>query len=408
MNKFLDYLHLREVGLLEMLIAFFPILLGYTISGLPLGIVLCTLLVLVLFLRKGSRKNWRRNPILWFLVFMVVHDIFLLSVINNAQGVFLNSLIGQCAYLVAAIVVGNDLNYNKLRGSVNWVSLLCMGGMLYHFSLVLRGMSFQPIMLPFMPEQTETSRFLHEYYRPTSFFQEAQSYASYMLVTLFMALVERKYIWSVLIAITIFMSSSTTGLVTVFIIFALVALSGSTSKNKRFITVLFMFVIGGGLLYFLLRSGLFEQGTTKMFDEAANMDEEIRLVQGPMIVGSMSFTDWIFGVPYANAYQYCMARGIAGSVIIYGENSMFVPTFWLMLIRYGIVGLLLYLNIYWYYYRLDKTIRPYIISLILLLFTNPDFVGGMFAYSMFVIISFCRFNLNESYTYRVRLGKSNA
>jgi len=403
MNKVLDYLHLRDVGGLEFLIAFFPILIGYTVAGLPMGIVLCTILVAGILLTKGVRKALRKNPIWWFFLFMVFHDLIWLVIIDNAKGVFFNSLIGQCAYVVAAIVVGNVIDYKKFRGSYNWVSLLCMGGMLYHYSLVLRGMQFNPIMLPFMPEQDLSSRLFNDYERPTSFFLEAQSYASFMLITLFMALVEKKFIWALLVSVTIFMSSSTTGLVTVFIIFAMVAFSGFGSKKQSGWSIIIFLVLGAGMLFLLLNTSFFEQGTSKMLSESENLGEEIRIVQGPLLVGSMDFGELIFGVPYANPYQYCVAKGILSDFIVYGENSMYVPTIWLMIVRYGIVGLMLYLNVYWYFFKRDKSLRPFIICLFITLFSNPDFVGGVFSSCMFFIIAYYRFYSNENNTYRIRV-----
>lgn len=391
MNKLLNSLHLRDVGGLEMVMALFPILIGYTIAGVPFGVALCFLLILFVILKK-SRKVFKKGPILVWLTFFVIHDILLSFILPQAQMVFINLLVSCVAYVLTAVAVGNVIDYKKFRGCVNWVAILCMAGMLYHFTLAIRGMSFSPLTLPFFPAQDVSSRAFEEVVRPTSFFWEPQAYASFMFVPMYFALEERKYVWAAFIAITIFMSSSTTGLVAVFILFALMVFMGGASSGKHIVSYsVLVIVIVLFLGFFLFRSGFFSQGLEKLFYESENMSEQVRLVQGPVIVSTMNLTDWFLGAPYANAYQYCVDRGITNMVVIYGENSMYVPSFWNALLRYGIIGLLIYLNIYWYYYKHNKQIRPYIICLILLLFTNPDFMGGMFCFSMIFIISHNRY-----------------
>lgn len=391
MRKLLEYLHLKDVGGLELVIALFPILIGYTIAGLPFGIALCGFLMIFVALNKKG-KIFKKGPILIWFTFFVIHDILLLIVLDNAQRVFVNLMISCVAYVLTAVAVGNVIDYKKFRGCVNWVALLCMAGMLYHFTLAIRGMSFSPLTLPFFPAQDVSSRAFEEVVRPTSFFWEPQTYASFMLVPLFFALEERKYIWAAFTAITIFMSSSTTGLVAVFILFALTVLMGGASSGKhKVLNSVLVIVMALFLGFFLFRSGFFSQGLEKMYYESENMSEQVRLVQGPIVVSTMNLTDWFLGAPYANAYQYCVDRGITNMVVLYGENSMFVPTFWNALLRYGIIGLIIYLSIYWYYYKRNKQIRPYIICLLLFLFTNPDFMGGMFCFSMIFIISHNRY-----------------
>ena len=154
------------------------------------------------------------------------------------------------------------------------------------------------------------------------------------------------------------------------------------------------------MLFFLMRSNLFEQGMERTINKNENIEDEIRLVQGPVLVMNMQIVDLPLGIPYTNAYQYAIVRGLSDQIIIYGDNSVFVPTFWLCLLRFGIIGLFLYLGIYWYYYKRNKAIRPYIICLAVLLITNPDFVGASFLFEFIFIISYHRYYIaNEKKVY---------
>lgn len=388
MIKFIKYLHLRDVGGLELLIAFFPILIGYTVFGLPMGLLISLFLIVVYFFRKGQNHKLKNNPIMVFLMFMTIHDILVFAFLKSAQGVFINNLIGRVLYVMGILSVVNVLDYKKFRGSVNWVSLLCMAGMLYHFSLVLRGQSFSPLTLPFLPTQEESSRAFMEVDRPTSFFWEPQAYVTFMLVPLVFALEEKKYSWVAVITLTIFMSSSTTGLVIVFILIGFTLFIGrEDKKNRKAYSNFLLIAVSVVMLFVLFRSGLFEQGLSRTEDKRMNAEDEIRLVQGPTVIGSMEIGEYVLGAPYANAYQFCIDKHITNRVFIYGENSMYMPTFWNVILLYGGVGLFFYLSIYWFYYKRNKPLRPYIACLVILLFTNPDFVGGSFCFQMCFIIS---------------------
>ena len=410
MNKILDYLHLREIGGLELLLAFFPILIAYTIVGLPLGIVLCALVVFILFLKNQKLYLLKKNPLSFFLFFMLLHDFIVLCLLKTAQGVFINSVIGQLAYLVAAIEFGNSVNFKKFRGSINWVTLLCMAGMVYHYLLALKGSTFSPLQLPFLPTQDSTNRMFWEVDRPTSFFMEPQSYVSFMMIPFFLALDEKKILWTATIAITIFMSSSTTGLVEAFLMFILSSILNSGGK-KKWLSSIIIIMIGTSLLLLLVKSGLFEQGIKRIEHKSANVEEEIRLVQGPLIVSTMNISDWPLGAPYANAYQYCVDRGLSSQVVVYSENDVYIPTFWMILLRYGIIGLFLYLNMFWYYYKRSKAIRPFVICYFVVLFTNPDALGGNFCFAILFIMSYCNYQIQNKYescSHRVRIRQPNA
>ena len=111
-----------------------------------------------------------------------------------------------------------------------------------------------------------------------------------------------------------------------------------------------------------------------------NLSENVRVINGFLVAKAMSMSDYIFGIPFANATDFCYSRNITGSVILDGNGNVFISGFWIALIRYGIISLLLYLNLYLQIIKLDKTIFPFWLCIVIALFTNPDFLGANFLF----------------------------
>lgn len=105
---------------------------------------------------------------------------------------FPNSFIADVIYLVSIIIIVPHLDFEKLKNAIYIVSIVCIIGMFYHVILIMSGQSIQPIKLPFMPDMSSQTRLYSFLDRPTSFFWEPQSYASFMLVPLFFTLYEKR------------------------------------------------------------------------------------------------------------------------------------------------------------------------------------------------------------------------
>lgn len=71
-----------------------------------------------------------------------------------------------------------------------------------------------------------------------------------------------------------------------------------------------------------------------------------------------------------------------------------MSTFWLVIFRFGIVGLLFYLLIFYKLYRSSKVVRPYIVGLLATIFTGSFFIGPLFVFPMIVMYNMSQ----EKYT----------
>lgn len=373
MRKLINYLNLKEVGGLEMMFALTPILMGFSLGGLPLSLLMWLVLILLSIVKNETLKIANFKPLTFLVIYWTIHQLVLLFVTD----VNINSIIAQLFYFASVFILYPSLNFQKLKGSLNWVAILSIIGLLFQWVDVMRGNFIHPIEIPGL--DMSLSRLTTVSLRPSSFFMEPAAYVSFMVCPLTLSLMDRKYIWSIIIILSIFITTSTTGIVLSFIILS-VWLYLYRAKKTSYI---FIVVIGIGLTYALMNMQMFEYGLDKIENTEASTN--IRLSQGPYVVSSMHSNEFIFGVPYGSAYDYCRA-GRCSNVEYYGE-TVYMSTFWDMILLYGFVGLFLYLFIYYRLFKLSKMIWPLLACLFATMFSDPDGIKGDFVYKLIFMLA---------------------
>ena len=381
-NKLIEYLQLRNVGLIELAFAMTPMLSSFSLGALPLSLLMWVILIIIVALKgKLSQANVYK-PLLFFILYWFFHSIAIMVV----DDVNLNGLIAQIIYFGSVFVLFPVLDSKKLKGSLNWVALISIIGLLYQWSLLARGEMVHPLEIPglTMPE-TRMETFST---RPSSFYMEPAAYVAFMICPLFFALSEKKYLWVIAMIMSMFLTTSTTGVVLSFVLLGVSVLSVRKMKKWTWVVTI---LVGSGLFYALTHFEAFEGGVEKI--ENTETSTNVRLSQGVYVVSTMQPAEFIFGVPYSTAYNYCKS-GRGTNVVFYGK-SVFVPTFWELLLLYGIVGLILYLNVYYRIFKRDRTTRPLIVALCAVLFSSSYGLGIYYIFSLIIILATYRNNCIE-------------
>ena len=110
-----------------------------------------------------------------------------------------------------------------------------MVGLLYQWGLIAAGGEVRPIQLPFL--DMGESRLETFSVRPSSFFMEPAAYVAFMYLPLAFSLIERKFIWTAAIILSEFLTTSTTGLLTSFIVLIVYVFTQKVNFKIRFFTV---------------------------------------------------------------------------------------------------------------------------------------------------------------------------
>lgn len=393
MKKIINYIGIGQIGLLEFVLAMYPILGGYQYGYIPFSLLVLIILDIIVFVQTQCKPKLRQpnKAIKFLIIYVMVHETVLFFTLPSVPSYFFNSYAGQVIIFLSILIIGPNLNFKKLLSSINIVAIISMLGLLTQLPTTLSGGTATPISLPFLPALDSSARAFEELNRPSSFFWEPQSYCSYMFVPLFFALKEKKMIWAALLTISMFLTGSTTGIVVSVFMFAYTALFTGGQKVYSRIIIL---VVGVGLVYVLLNSSFFDAGVSKM--EKTTYDGNSRLYNGPALVLKMPMDDLIVGGNAPTVADYYFS-GAAGTGFLMEKNgTVYVSTFWTIIIRFGIIGLFIYLWTYIKPILQAKELAIYVMALVIMLFTNPDDISGIYAYEMLFINCFLINKRNES------------
>lgn len=373
-GKILDYLNIRQAGGIELYFATLLIFSAYSFNGIPLQVILWCLLLVFLLTKKNCKKNVFR-PLAILAVYILIHDFVYLFVANGN----VNAFIMQIVYFGCMIMAINVFDINKLKGSLNVIAIISMIGLLYQWGIIAAGGGVHPIEIPFL--DMEKNRLESFSVRPSSFFMEPAAYVEFMYIPLMFSLIDKKFIWTAIIIISEFLTTSTTGLLTSFIMLIAYIFTQKMSIKIRLFTLL----LGGAMLFSLTHVEAFKGSTEKL--DNTDVETNVRLTQGPYVVSTMNREEIICGAPYSSAYQYC-SSGRAPYVMYYGKE-VYMSTTWRLILKYGFIGLYLYLLFYYKIIRENRETIPLVACLIVIMFSSGFGVGLSFVYSGIPLLLLC-------------------
>ena len=387
-NKVISYLQLNNIGFLEIMVALYPILLGYTYGPINGNLLFILLIAFLSIERRKKKINFTWLKIL--ILYIAIHEIMLMFIIP-VQSYFINNTFSIIVISLCIMPIARTINFNKFIGAWNLISIICIIGLLYQVMIVMAGGSVSPIKIPFMPDMSSDSRLYEDVVRPSSFFWEPAALVTFLMITLYISLIQKKYIWSIIIMTSMFLSTSSTGILMSFLMLIVYVFTQKNSFKTRFCII----VAGIGLLGLLMTSSFFSAGR----DKINNTDPEnnARLINGVLLFENLSKTEIILGIDAANVDDYYKKHG---NGFYLGDKKIFIPAFWFMLAKYGITGIVLYIWLYIAILRKDKSILPYIsVIFISMFFQGISFGNGIFAYQLIFLYSYVNryklFNTNK-------------
>lgn len=367
LKKIIEDLNLRRAWGIELYFAFMMILYSYSFMGIPLQVILWGGLFVYLFFKKKKEVNQVFRPLIILTVFILIHDFVYLFIANGN----LNAYIMQIIYLGCIFLAVKVFNIEKLKGALNFVAIISIMGLLYQWSIIATGGDVRPIQIPFL--DMAQNRLETYSIRPSSFFMEPAAYVAFMYVPLAFSLIDGKYIWSVIIILSEFLTTSTTGLLTSFIIIIAYIFTQKGSLKMRLLIIL----LGGIMFFSLIHVRAFQTGVDKLVN--TDVETNIRLTQGAYVVNTMMAEELLLGAPYHSAYDYCL-DGRAPNVLFY-DNEVYMSTIWMLILKYGFVGLFLYMLFYIQIVRKKRESIPLVLCLCVTMFSSAYGLGGTFVYT---------------------------
>ena len=390
MRKILDYLNLREIGFLEFLVALYPILSGYSYGRIHLALLALLFMDVFAYKKRSYRISYK--PIISVVVFCIIHELFLFSYLGFNNTSILVNVIYMWLFCYSIFIITPAICLTKLKGSFNLVAIISIIGLFYHIALINSGGIVSPIKLPFLPTPDQTSRLFEEGVRPVSFFWEPSAFASYLVYPLMLSLIDKKFIWSIILVFCSAMSTSTNGVVFSLVLISVYLLTQDIKKTYKISFVLF----GVTLIYFILQADLSMLEYSREKITSTDIQETARTSNGPFLLLEMPIWHIIWGMPANDVFEYLMSGNISGSNLIYNveEKAVYISAFWYVWAKFGILGFLLYFYSYIKAMFMDKAIIPYIILLLVATFTQCVVFNATYV-TQFIFI-FCIMHNNNT------------
>lgn len=363
------YIGLGPIGVLEIILSLVIILSRYNLFGIPFSFITVVIMIIIA-LARGAKFHFSSNKALTLLlIYWTFHDLIWILISKDTPQYFFNQRLVLYTIFLSLFILYRAIDKDKLYNSINWIAIISIIGMLYHYLQIFSGKFIQPLnILPLNVNRAEAYEVLS---RPTSFYSEPQAFVSFMMIPLFLSLTQKKYIWSLIISISILLSTSSTGILVVGLIYLTYIISSKMNFWKRmsfFITIICIAVAYINLDYF-------REGREKI--ETQDYSTNIRLQTGLVAFQEMDPIYYFFGVPHTVPIEYVKEVGLdlmGGGFDLY-NNYVFLPTFWGLLIMFGIVGLILFLNVYYKFYKINKDLLPLLMCLLVLMFSNSDLIS---------------------------------
>lgn len=375
-ENFVDQLHLKDIGIVELLFAFTPILCGFSAAGLRLADYMWIIILSVVLIKHESLKVTNYKPFFIFTVYWCIHEFVINFIVDPGYMNFLGYGMTLFSFL-CVFSLQNVIDVKKLEGSINWVVVISLIGLIYQWTDVVRGDSVHPLEIPGL--QMNVSRMENLLPRPSSFFMEPAAYAEFMLVPMWIALKNKHIWWSIVIVISVFLTTSSTGILTTFIMVGGNFLVNKSNKAK-FRGALFAIA----LFFALTNMNMFSMGLEKL--TTVDVETNVRLAQGPEMVSCMNTKQLPLGIPYSTPFNFYLHEAPMADIIIYGESSIYMSTFWFMLLKFGIIGLLLYLNVYYKLFKQYEELFPLIMCHLSILFSSVVNIGVTFLFALIAML----------------------
>jgi len=324
---------------------FLPIFIVFAqyniVLNYSLGIILIFILSII-DLIKYKTISINKEVVTLIVVFILI------------QLIFHKSSIGIPSFLIvllSIIVLSDKIDEAQLYKYFKIFGTIAMLGMLYHsLRFYVFGLESNPIQIfPRFGDNPDLN--WYEGSRPTSFFSEPQAYASYMMPFLFLSLRKREVIWAITITMSVFLSTSSLGILMMLILwFGYVFFEVKKIKTRISIfSVLSVFTL------LLIYSSTFEFSRNKILETAFIGNP--RISRGFEVYSVLNPKQMLIGVGYGDLgnFVYTIKENFIWGI---GNESRASLGYFTgisgIMIQFGLLGLIILITMFYKLWKKSK------------------------------------------------------
>lgn len=355
----------------------YKVLPGFTLATIA---VFLGIFFLICFRNKYSFKISKPE----FSLYISVSVLGLLSCLFNMNtmwyslDLFIHNYFDLTISFLALILLANycDWKYFLWTSIVFslFASILCM----YQWGMIIITGSFiKNMYLPWF----EISRDIETITvtRPCAFFTEPAHACLYIGPALYSTLLIKKYYLSAFLVLGMLFSSSTTGLLLLFVL-PLVYSYNSGGGVKIFLGIVITFIVA----YLLINTyypQIIEFATNKVNNTEASDDQ--RLLGPLQYFKYLSISNLIFGIGLNQLENFILAA--RGSLLLEGSGN-YANSFLYMIFSYGFIGFYFLCKYLMYYWKKNKKCIGYMIIILTVMASDQILFSPFFVYFVLTLM----------------------
>lgn len=382
MEKLIDNRNDFITRLFPWILVLMPILYPYKLFNLYLPLSILSIYAFVLIIVK--RKFYVYKPYAYLSILMILMNILKMVIVQDFSISFIYNILELLLIFFITTVISQNAKMDNIYKVYKKIGVVvCLGIYYQAFLIFILKMNTYPIkILPI-----DSGRFSDLITRPTSFFQEPASFILFIIPLIYIALTRKDWLVIIVSSIAVVFSTSTSGVLLLILLFFIY----NTKIEKYNINILAMLLLGAvfGVGFFYL--DVFSASKEKLLGILAGGGTfNIRVLLGPEIFLGMPLLEKFIGITNSNISNYIYMHlanydnlpGLIEYFWHYREKeSFYLSTNSGVLIRYGLLGISLYINLLYKLYRDSNSNFKYFIWIIII----AGF-GMNFYYSRFFIM----------------------
>ena len=374
--------------LAELLIPIYVIISQYTFKNGGISIGFYCLLALTIFYLIRNREISLFLPLILLISYMFLNDVLKsVSVMLNFALWFQYIII-----FIFLLLIKGKLNEDNLYKIWKYVGVFAMVGLFYQsYQVFVQGIDVGIIKV--LPFSSSAETFSMLYNRPHSIFLEPALYSTWILPLLYMSLKRKKYLFSFIITVSIFLTTSTIGLIMGLILWIYYLALDHDIKFKYKMMISVELVV---LVLLLFYSPIFSATINKLSNE--DIGNSVRTASGWKIYYQLSGSEKTIGILSNDLRDYLLRNIDLGLIGLNASASFlgFVNSLSYAAIKYGDIGLILYIYLFYSIWKNGKKdLWPYLLLCFLSTFGQSVFFNSIFVMQFSILLGTNRFCLKN-------------
>lgn len=357
--------------------------------------------ILCFFMFKRNKIYW---PLVLYTLWLVIHVS--LAVLRGVapftyQFIALVSLWCICTFSV--IIIAQHVNMERIYkiwqvlGVIVCVAIIAQSIMIYGFG---QRVSVIALLPPTYGDNQININWLIDHSRPVSFFTEPSAEITFLAPLLFISLNKNKLFFSVFVTLCMLLTTSTGGIIALFIIWGSYLYYSKAPKIVKKIAFVLMLFIS----FFLLVLPVFDATIDKLIFELSGESNNLfsRVYGGWLLYANLDISSQIFGISHYDLSTFIREHPqyypfVSQSRLAVGANFFF-NTAQRIFLQTGLIGGYLYYRmLYNIYKNTSNMVKPYLLYVIAAMFFEFNFYNNnMFMLQYTVILAYLNWDKQKT------------